>query len=137
MSDPVTLSDTSLEGTAASAPLRPRIVTVDAPERHRYEARVAGVDGVATVHYRRAGDVISLSHTLVPAPLEGRGVGAALARFALDEARRSGRAVLPYCPFVAAFIRRHLEYLDLVPRHARARFALPETASPTLPTAVP
>ena len=32
----------------------------------------------------------------------------------LDDLRARGRAVVPLCPFVAGFIRRHPEYDDLV-----------------------
>lgn len=32
--------------------------------------------------------------------------------------------MLPYCPFVKAFIAKHEEYLDLVPEAKRARFGL-------------
>jgi hypothetical protein len=33
--------------------------------------------------------------------------------------------VLPQCPFIAGYIRRHPEYLDLVPEGARERYGLP------------
>jgi predicted GNAT family acetyltransferase len=38
-----------------------------------------------------------------------------LARAALDDARTRGLVVMPFCPFVAGFIERHIEeYADLV-----------------------
>ncbi|WP_442791381.1 GNAT family N-acetyltransferase [Micromonospora sp. NBC_01739] len=45
---------------------------------------------------------------------EGRGVGAALARAALDEARTANLRVLATCPFIAGWIARHPEYQDLL-----------------------
>ena len=45
---------------------------------------------------------------------EGQGLGARLARFALDDARERGLRVVPLCPFIAAFVKRHPEYQDLV-----------------------
>ena len=51
--------------------------------------------------------------TVDPA-FEGRGIGSQLATFALDDARARGLAVVPRCPFFAAFIGRHPEYADLV-----------------------
>jgi predicted GNAT family acetyltransferase len=50
----------------------------------------------------------------VPAKLEGKGIGNALAAAALDYARSEGLRVVPRCEFIAAFIRRHREYQDLV-----------------------
>lgn len=79
---------------------------------HRYEARVDG--HLATLTYALDGNTIIYLHTEVPSALEGHGVGARLARTALDEARDQGRSIVPLCPFVAAYIRRHPEYRPLV-----------------------
>lgn len=43
-----------------------------------------------------------------------------LTRAALDDARRLGVAVIPPCPYMVIFIRRHPEYSDLVPVEERA-----------------
>ena len=56
-------------------------------------------------------------------PEEGAG-GIWLARFALDQARDQGLAVLPFCPFVDDWMKRHREYVDLVPTEYRANFDL-------------
>ncbi len=85
---------------------------VDAPENGRYEAfmgdRLAGL-----VAYRlRAGQVVFLHTEVLPA-FEGRGIGSRLAAGVLDDARVRGLAVIPRCPFIAAYIRRHPEYADL------------------------
>ena len=79
--------------------------------RHRFEATVDGHTGVLT--YRENGDRVTLIHTEVPAELRGRGVADALARAALDDARRRGLRVRVLCPFVQAFMKRHPEYADL------------------------
>lgn len=55
-----------------------------------------------------------LLHTEVPEALEGRGLGGELVRSALEHARAEGLRVVPFCPFAAAYIRRHPEYGDLV-----------------------
>jgi predicted GNAT family acetyltransferase len=57
---------------------------------------------------------VALLHTEVAPELEGRGFGSALVGHALDEARERGLRVVPLCPFVDAFIRRHPAYADLV-----------------------
>jgi predicted GNAT family acetyltransferase len=95
----------------------------DAADRERYEARAD--DALAGIlQYRRRPELIALVHTEVLPAFEGQGVGGALARFALDDARASGTAVLPFCPFVNAYIQRHPEYTDLVPEDLRGKFGL-------------
>jgi predicted GNAT family acetyltransferase len=78
----------------------------------RYELRAHG--HTAVLVYEREGDRILLQHTSVPDELEGQGIGAKLARAALDDARANGLTVVPNCPFVASYIRRHPDYLPLV-----------------------
>lgn len=80
--------------------------------RRRYELDVAG--GQAFIDYRRDGGVVTMLHAEVPEALQGRGVGSALVKGALDLAREQGERVIPACPFVAAYIRRHAEYRDLI-----------------------
>jgi len=92
----------------------PQITVTDVPELRRYEARVAGAADAAMTYYRLRGNTIVFTHTEVPHALEGHGVGSALARYALDDARRRGLGVVAQCPFIAAYIRRHPEYADLL-----------------------
>ncbi|MEV6595016.1 GNAT family N-acetyltransferase [Streptomyces acidicola] len=87
----------------------------DAPEAKRYEARVDGESKVAGVaEYIRTAELVAFVHTEVSPEYEGRGVGAALVRTALDEARAANLRVLATCPFVAGWIARHPEYQDLL-----------------------
>ncbi len=89
------------------------IVVRDAPEAGRYELLVSGqLAGLAT--YTLSGDTMTIPHAEVQPAFEGRGLGARLARFALDDVRRRGLRVVPRCPFIAAYIKRHPEYADLV-----------------------
>lgn len=78
----------------------------------RFESSVDGY--TAFLNYKLRGTLLALIHTEVPPELEGRGVGSALARFALEFAKERGLKVLPSCPFVAAYIERHPEYAELV-----------------------
>jgi predicted GNAT family acetyltransferase len=66
------------------------------------------------IAYTRDGDVVTMTHTEVDPALEGQGIGGELVRQALDDVRAHGLRVRPSCPFVAAYIRRHPEYADLV-----------------------
>ncbi|WP_051951055.1 GNAT family N-acetyltransferase [Actinacidiphila yeochonensis] len=88
------------------------VVVADVPAAHRYEARSdGGLAGFAS--YLRTPELDVFVHTEVEDAYAGRGVGSALARTALDEARASGRLVLAVCPFIDAWITRHPEYEDL------------------------
>jgi predicted GNAT family acetyltransferase len=89
-------------------------VTVsDRPNELRYEIEVDG-EVAGFLMYRVEPGVLELVHTDVDPKWEGKGVGAALVQGALDDVRARGLKVRPFCPFVAAYIRRHPEYQDLV-----------------------
>jgi uncharacterized protein len=79
----------------------------------RWEAQVDG--HIAVAEYRLRGDTIFFIHTEVPSELEGQGVASKLVKTALDDARTQHLAVVPFCPFVAGYIRRHPDYKALVP----------------------
>ncbi|WP_035278274.1 GNAT family N-acetyltransferase [Actinokineospora spheciospongiae] len=84
----------------------------DVVESRRFEAVVDGrVAGFA--EYIRGEGLVVFPHTEVDTAFEGRGVGSALARAALDDAKGRGAAVLATCPFIAGWMRRHPEYLEL------------------------
>jgi len=70
----------------------------------------------AFLNYRLEDGVITLTHTEVPEAVNGRGIGTALAKFALEYARREGLKVVPQCSFVAAFLAGHPEYEGLLVR---------------------
>jgi predicted GNAT family acetyltransferase len=92
----------------------------DVPERHRYEA-VSGTTVAGHIEYGAEGAARTFRHTEVASEFEGKGVGGALARGALDDLRARGLAVRPVCPFVAGWIRRHPDYLDIVAEDWRDR----------------
>ena len=74
-----------------------------------------GIDGLCVfMTYSRFPGRIVYTHTEVPKPLEGQGLAAKLARAALDFARVNDLRVVPLCPYVSGFIRKHAEYQDLV-----------------------
>ena len=81
-------------------------------EAKRYEFQSG--DQVAVLTYKRSGQHIIFIHTGVPPALEGHGVAGKLAYRALEDARTQKLIVVPQCPFVASYIRRHQEYLSLL-----------------------
>ncbi len=78
----------------------------------RYELDVDGF--TAFVRYRRTPGAIRFIHTEVPEGLAGKGVGSSLARHVLDAARAEALHVVPVCPFIAAWMKKHPEYDDLL-----------------------
>ena len=89
------------------------VEVVDEPARQRYEARIGGRVAGFT-EYRAVRGRVILVHTEVDPQFEGRGVGSRLASGALDDIRARGLKVTVKCPFIAAFLKRHPDYLDLV-----------------------
>jgi predicted GNAT family acetyltransferase len=92
---------------------KPEPVVRDVPERHRYEVAIDGTV-VGFLSYRDTPGALIFTHAEVHPAHGGRGIGNALARAALDDARRRGRTVVPRCAFVADVIERNPEYRDLV-----------------------
>lgn len=86
------------------------------PEQHRYAAYLDGaLAGFADYRLEEAPARIVFTHTEVDPGFEGRGVGSALARAALDDVRAAGeRGVVPQCPFIRGWIEKHPDYADLV-----------------------
>jgi uncharacterized protein len=97
------------DGPGASA--SPRVA--DNPDERRYEVWV-GDRLAGKAEYRLAGNRVIFFHTEIDEAFAGGGVGSRLAREALDDVRSRGLRVTPKCPFIAAYIRRHPEYRELV-----------------------
>ena len=67
-----------------------------------------GQDGLqAFLAYRTRPGKLVLLHTETPPQLEGRGIGSALVRAALERAEREHLTVVVYCPFARAWLERH------------------------------
>jgi predicted GNAT family acetyltransferase len=96
------------------------IVVQDNPDEQRYELLVDG-SLLGSLQYRPRPGAVALIHTEVSPSLEGRGLGARLVAGALDDIRARGLQVVPICPFVRAYIRRHPDDADLVVERARDR----------------
>jgi predicted GNAT family acetyltransferase len=92
------------------------------PDQRRYELRVDG-ELAGWSEYLPAGDSVIVAHTEIDEQREGQGLGGVLVRGTLDHIRESGKTVIPTCPFTAAYIRRHPEYVDLVAPSLREQFA--------------
>jgi len=82
-------------------------------ERKRFEIEVAGRLAIAE-YMIVANERIILTHTEVHPDLEGNGLASVLARYAFDYARTEGLKIMPLCPYMAAYMKRHPEYHDLL-----------------------
>ena len=72
-------------------------------------------DKTAFLEYRfYKGINIALMHTLVPKDMSGKGIASALAEHAFQYARDNNKLVMLYCPFVAAYVKRHPEVKELL-----------------------
>ena len=109
-----------MDSAATDAP-----VVNDNPGASRYEIH-AGGELAGFIDYRLddRDQVISLIHTEVKPAFRHDHLGTHLAQFALDDARGRGLGVLPYCPYVNSWIKKHPDYADLVPSVNRGEFGL-------------
>jgi uncharacterized protein len=94
------------------------IAVQDNPGESRYEL-LLDEHVVGEILYRLAPDRVVLLHTEVLPSLENKGLGARLVAGALDDIRARGLHVVPFCPFVRSYIRRHPDYADLVVRDVK------------------
>lgn len=78
----------------------------------RFEIQVEGQ--VAVAEYMRVANRMIFTHTEVPTGLEGNGLGSMLAKTALEFAKKESLRVIPLCPYIAAYIKKHREYVPLV-----------------------
>ena len=85
---------------------------IDNQERKQFEFRIDGK--VARIEYIRALDKIYLTHTEVPSQLEGKGIASQLVLESLEKIKEEGLTLVPMCPFVAMYIKRHPEWKELV-----------------------
>jgi hypothetical protein len=80
---------------------------------HRFEAMLDG-ELAGYLNYRERDGQVTLIHTETLDGFEGRGVGSAVARFALDDVRARGAKAVAICPFVSSYLAKHPEYDDIV-----------------------
>jgi predicted GNAT family acetyltransferase len=81
------------------------------PDAHRFELPCGEHNAVA--EYRRADDLLIITHTFVPPELRGQGLAEHVVRAALEFARAENLRVVPQCSYVDVFFRRHPEFADL------------------------
>ena len=88
------------------------LVITDVPEQRRYEARLGG-ELAGWVDYGRVRSRLVAFHTEVPPAFGGRGIGSALVRRVIADARADGFTIMPRCPLFRAHFARHPEDADV------------------------
>ena len=86
-------------------------------DEKQYEVNVEG--HTARIEYIVAQNKVYLTHTEVPTELGGRGVGSALVKGVLADIEKQGQILVPLCPFVASYIKRHPEWRRIVGNNIR------------------
>ena len=82
-------------------------------DRHRFELLTDGK--LSKIEFIRPEDhTLALTHTEVHSALEGRGIGSNLVQQALDYAAQHDLKIVPLCPFIAAYIKRHPDWQRVV-----------------------
>ncbi|AEY93618.1 GNAT family N-acetyltransferase [Streptomyces olivaceoviridis] len=89
----------------------PVVERVDA--RNRYEILVDGKRAGLTAYRDRDAQRV-FYHTEVDEAFAGQGLASQLVQEALTDVRESGKRIVPVCPYVAKFLKRHEEFADLV-----------------------
>lgn len=81
---------------------------VENKKQKRFEVVINGK--TALIEYIRAEDKMYLTHTEVPKEFEGQGVASSMVKQVLQQIDREELKLVPHCPFVAAYLKRHPEW---------------------------
>lgn len=96
-------------------PITMSLVVTHNETARRFIGILEGIPEQAVLEYRVWPNAIEFIHTFVPEPMRGQRVADTLAQHALRWGVSQARRLIPLCPFVAAYVRRHVEFQALVP----------------------
>ncbi|GAB2922081.1 GNAT family N-acetyltransferase [Streptomyces mayteni] len=83
-----------------------------APDRERYEISV-GDELAGFTAYRDRGEQRVFFHTEIDDAFAGHGLASILVTAALNDVRAAGKRIVPVCPYVAKYLKKHDEFADL------------------------
>jgi len=89
-------------------------------DTHRLEMEVEG--HIAFIDYKLTDERLFLIHTEVPRELEGRGVARAIVEKAFQFAKDKGYKVVPICPYIQSYLKKHREWDDIIASDAQDSF---------------
>jgi len=84
-------------------------------KENRFEMNVAGNNAI--IEYKEYPGKIALLHTEVPPALEGRGIATAIIEKTLDYLEKNHLRLIPLCPMVVAYMKRHSEWNRLTEKN--------------------
>ena len=86
----------------------------DNPAQLRYEVIDDGGNVAGFAAYRNAPGSRIFVHTEVDEAYAGQGMAGKLALYAVEHVRDAGLRLVPNCPYIAGWLKRHPEYDGLV-----------------------
>ncbi len=86
---------------------------------HNFEMKVDG--NTAFIEYKENPGKIALIHTEVPPILEGKGVATAIIEKTLNYIEQNNLRLIPLCPMVVAYIKRHSEWKRIVDQSVKEK----------------
>ena len=98
---------------SAEDTFRPDVSTIRNGALHRYELHVGGKLAVQARYIDKPGHV-DFIHTETAEQFKGKGLGNVLAHFALDDVVAAGKRIIPHCPFIYGYLRKHDAYNQCV-----------------------
>jgi len=81
-------------------------------EKKRFEIEINGK--YAFINYGEFGKQIALVHTETEPELKGKGAASAVVEKTLQYLEVNDKSLLPFCPYVFAYIKRHPEWKRIV-----------------------
>ncbi len=84
----------------------------DNQQENQYELHIG--ESIAKIEYIKAQGKIFLTHTEVPKQMEGQGIGSSIVKKALEDIQRQDLVLVPLCPFIASYLKRHPEWKMLL-----------------------
>lgn len=81
-------------------------------EKERFEIEIDGL--FAFIDYKVFGNQIALVHTEVDPQLSGKGAAGAVVEKTLQYLDENNIELLPFCPYVFAYIKKHPEWKRIV-----------------------
>ncbi len=85
---------------------------IDNVEQKQYEFHIDSY--IPRIEYIKVKNKIYLTHTEVPKKLENKGIGSKLVNQVFDIIKKENLTLIPLCPFVALYIKRHPKWKELV-----------------------
>jgi len=85
---------------------------IDNKEESRFETEVDGHSAI--IEYSVMPNILSLNHTVVDKALQGKGVAKEMVEKVLLQIEQRGLRVIPRCPFIKKYIKKHPEWETIV-----------------------